>query len=176
MVKKQYVHTQARAQSWGISAALTTPSKKGKGVSISLHLLVTLGLRSHYSQHHTWSSQECCQGRRSLDLLVIAGVTWVNSAMVVFRSVTRFSCMLVLAMLTPSFICLFYFNLLLNRLLGFCSENQRCFPSAKPSHYHWPPPFLNLQHSHVCQESHRQEWGQQWAHHHYRWSRYDLVL
>lgn len=173
MVKKQYVHTHRAGESLLLSPL---PQKKGKGVAISLDLLMTLGLRSHWSQHHTWSSRECCQGRWSLNLLVAAGIFWVNSAMAVSCSVRCFNCMVVWAMLTSSFICLFYFNLLLNRLLGFCSENQRCFPPAKPSHYHWPPPFLNLQHSHVCQESHRQEWGQQWAHHHYRWSRYTLVL
>lgn len=172
MVKKQCVHTQT----WGIFAALTTSSKKDKWVAISSDMLMTAELRSHRSQHHTRSSWECCQGRGSVDFLLAAGVFWINSPMAVSRSVRQFNCKLMLVMLTSSFISLFYFNLLLNRLLGFCSENQRCFPSAKPSHYHWPPPFLNLQHSHVCQESHWQEWGQQWAHHHYWWSRYAQVL
>ena len=45
------------------------------------------------------------------------------------------------------------------RLLGFCSENQRRFPSAELGHHHWHPPFLHLQHPHVCQEPDWQEWA-----------------
>lgn len=159
---------------WGSSSHLL---HSYSDIAMVKNNMYTMYTHTHMQTHtHTWSHQECCQERQSLNLLVAAGIIWVNSALAVSWSVRQFNCMRVLAMLTSSFNCLVYFNLFLNRLLGFCSEDQRCLPSAKPSHYHWSPPFLNLQYSHVCQESHWQERGQQWAHHHYRWSRYALGL